>query len=450
MVSLSRRTVSGLITTSGCQWNDWSADYRLLSKERYDPEAVFGVVRQELTDSLKEASPLLVAIDDTTSRKKGRKIPGTAWRRDSMSPPFHPNLIWGQRFIQLSGIFPPDKKDAPGRAIPIDLHHAPSAKKPSKKAPPESWAEYRRACKQQSLSRQGVERIQKLRADMDDDGETERSLWMVGDGSYTNGTVLKNIPENTVFTGRIRSDAKLHLPPTEEEVSGKLGRRLKYGKTIIRPEEVRQDPTIEWQKTPVYAAGKVHEFRYKTVGPLLWRKSGADRPLRLVIIAPLGYRLTRHSKLLYRRPAYLICTDPNIIAADLVKAYVNRWDIEVNFRDEKGLLGFNEAQVRTEAGSRLAPALAVSAYAILLLAASKVFGANGIPSALPPPKWRKNMKRSRASTNDLMNHLRFELWATAIGKSNFSHFATPHQANTKSEKYLPNLPSALFYAHPSA
>ena len=41
-----------------------------------------------------------------------------------------------------------------------------------------------------------------------------------------------------------------------------------------------------------------------------WRKAGPDMPLLLVVIKPLGYRLRKGSKLLYRQPAFLICTDP--------------------------------------------------------------------------------------------------------------------------------------------
>ena len=154
------------------------------------------------------------------------------------------------------------------------------------------------------------------------------------------------------------------------------------------------DESTEWQTVSIYAAGKMHEMKFKTIGPVLWRKSGPERLLRLVVIAPLAYRLNRHSGLLYRQPAYLICSEWEIDPAKIVKAYVNRWDIEVNFRDEKGLLGFNEAQVRTKAGAELAPALAVSSYAVLLLAASKVFGANGIPSQL----------RSEEHTSELQSH----------------------------------------------
>jgi len=75
---------------------------------------------------------------------------------------------------------------------------------------------------------------------------------------------------------------------------------------------LRQDESVPWQKVEAFAAGKRHEFRIKTIGPVLWRKAGADLPLRVVVIAPLGYRLRKGSRMLYRQPAYLICTDPDL------------------------------------------------------------------------------------------------------------------------------------------
>jgi hypothetical protein len=43
----------------------------------------------------------------------------------------------------------------------------------------------------------------------------QRQLLVSGDGSYTNRTVLRQLPERTTFIGRIRKDAKLcqALPP---------------------------------------------------------------------------------------------------------------------------------------------------------------------------------------------------------------------------------------------
>ena len=106
-----------------------------------------------------------------------------------------------------------------------------------------------------------------------------------------------------------------------------------------------------------FAAGKRHLFKIKTISPLRWRPAGKEHDMRLiVVIAPLGYRLTKHSGLLYRQAAYLICSDPDASIKEILQAYVWRWDIEVNFRDEKTLLGLGQAQVRHERSVENVPA----------------------------------------------------------------------------------------------
>ena len=75
----------------------------------------------------------------------------------------------------------------------------------------------------------------------------------------------------------------------------------------------------------------------------------------------MGYRLTIGGRLLYRQPAYLICTDSRMALAEFLQQFLWRWDIEVNFRDEKTLLGVGQAQVRTASSNQNAPALAVAA-----------------------------------------------------------------------------------------
>lgn len=437
--------MTSLITTGGRQFEDWSADYRFFSKQRFDPQALFGVIRRGVTEHLDPDDPLIVAMDDTISRKKGRKIPGASWRRDPMSPPFQANLVWGRRFIQISAILPPGRDDAPGRAVPIDFVHAPTVPRPKKTASPEEHAQYRRESRKCSLSQQGVKRIKHLKDQLAVDGEARRPLCVSVDGSYTNGTVLKNLPENTTLIGRIRRDASLHRLPEPRE-NGTVGRRRLYSEKTMTPEELRLDPAVEWETAQVYAAGKVHAMQYKSVAPLLWRAAGPHRHLRLFAIAPLKYRLSRRSKVLYRQPAFLICTDPDLDPEQVLRAYVSRWDIEVNFRDEKQIIGFDQAQVRTPTSTSTAPAFAVAAYAILLLASARAFGINGSPGALPPPKWRARQTKPRASTSDLANHLRFELWGQAISTPSFSHFPTPSPSEPIPKKCRPSLASTLFYA----
>ncbi len=83
----------------------------------------------------------------------------------------------------------------------------------------------------------------------------------------------------------------------------------------------------------------MHTFRVKEMTPILWRKAGADLPVRIVVIAPVGYRLRKGGKLLYRQPAYLLCTDLDLPIEEVLQDYPWRWDIEVDLRDLKGTLG---------------------------------------------------------------------------------------------------------------
>jgi hypothetical protein len=438
LLCLGRHTLTGVLGTSGRLFCDWSADYRMYSSQRVKIENLFAPVRQALTDRLSSSEPLVVALDDTRIRKSGGKTHGVKYVRDPMGPPFHVNFIKAQRFLQISMASPADNGMA--RMVPIDFVHAPAPQKPRRNADQQTFAQFRKLQREMALPKVGADRLQALRSAMDADGQRARLLWAAADGGYTNRSFIKNLPPRTVAVGRIRGDAKLyHLP---ESTQGKPGRNRVYGSRAPTPEDLWKDETIPWQTVDAFAAGKIHHFKIKTIGPLRWRPAGKDFDLRLVVVAPLGYRLTKQSRVLYRRPAFLICTDSDAPLQMILQSYLWRWDIEVNFRDEKTLLGVGQAQVRHEHSVNNVPALAVAAYAMLLTAATKAFGPTGQPNSLPSPKWRRKHPR-RASTQSLIQHLRHEVWAHAI---HFSGFASKHSPDTNHQKLNRSLESALFYA----
>ncbi len=438
LVMLGRHTITARILTSGGGLGDWSADYRLYARQRFDPDALFAVVRQKFQQAVPPDSPFLVAIDDSILRKTGPRIPGVAYRRDPMGPPFHVNFVRALRVLQISALMPLGP-GAPPRAVPIDFIHAPTAKKPSPKASPRQWEDYRSAARQANISRQARQRVHRLRGQLDAD----RTLWVLSDGRLTNRNFLAHLPPNTVAVGRIRRDAKLyHLPQTQPNGAG---RRRIYGEPAPTPEQLRVDPQILWQTVKARVHGKPCSFRIKVLSPLRWRATSCQT-LQLVVIAPLKYRLRKGSPLLYRQPAYLICTDPVADPEAILQAYLQRWDIEINFRDEKTLLGAAHPQVRNPHSVQHAPALTVAAYALLLTAASPASPGQSHSSLLPDPKWRRTRKPSRPSTQKLIQQLRRELWGSAIRQPNFSHFSSTQHSRQKSEKSIPSLANAVFYA----
>jgi hypothetical protein len=78
--------------------------------------------------------------------------------------------------------------------------------------------------------------------------------------------------------------AKQHGPPNRCDYSHQKSRRF----SAPTPEGLRADESLPWQKIQACAAGQRHEFRIKTLGPVLWRKAGASKPVRIIVIAPLG------------------------------------------------------------------------------------------------------------------------------------------------------------------
>jgi hypothetical protein len=344
-----------------------------------------------------------------------------------LSPPYHTNLVWALRFIQAVLLICPIDGIGAARAIPIAFNLAPPVPKPKKKKPPKTgdkndksdangkkvgqkttdpeWKQYYKMRRQQGLSAQGALLIQEIRSRLDDIADfTERILWVVVDASYCNITVLSRLAQRTVLIGRTRKD--IHLSALAEAQSGR-GRRRFYGKDLGTPEQMRKDHSIPWQRASIFAAGRSHQLRYKSVGPVLWRRGAQRRPLRLIIIAPLAYHA--HGHRLYRQPAYLLVTDPAVDVVQVLQAYFYRWEIEVDQKDEKDLLGVGQAQVWSKQAVSHQPAFHVASYAMLLLAAIQCFGLHSTTSLSRLPDWRKRKPPLRLSAAQLIARLRAEL-----------------------------------------
>jgi hypothetical protein len=437
--------MTGLLTTCGGEFQDWSAAYRIFSQERLPVADLFAVLRRALLAQLPPQAPLCVAVDDTLLHKSGTRIPGVAWRRDPLGPPFQTNFVRAQRFLQLSAAVP--LADRAYRMIPIAFQHAPTPSRPSPQASPEALQAHRHAARLASLPRLAAAQISALRQSLDaEPGGLQRPLHVCVDGGYTNRSVLKTLPPRTTLIGRIRKDAKLFFPPPIPPSAPHPGRPRRYGAPAPTPEQLRTDETQPWTTLEISLSGAPHQMRVKSLGPVLWRTAGLALVLQIVVIAPLGYRLRKNSKVLYRRPAFLVATDPALDLGTIVQGYVQRCDIETNFREEKTLLGVGQAQVRNPHSIEAVPALQVASYAMLLLATLRSMRQPGPADVLPSPKWNAASPPTRFSTARAINQLRAELWGHLLGLTNFSGFVAQRTCSTKSQKLAPDLPSAVLYA----
>ena len=451
LTCLGRHTLSGLLCTAGQQFRDWSAAYRLFERERLDGDALWRVPLAGVLDTLPSTSPVVALIDDPLLRKRGRHVAGASWRRDPLGPHFTDNFIWASRFLQISLALPEHPEVAIGaaRAIPADLLHAPSPRKPSRRADPTGpeWQNWRAASAASAISRRGAQRLTHLREAIDQfSGGASRALRVCADATFTNRTVLRDLPARTTLLGRIRKDARLYALPTAEQENQERGRRRCYGQRLPTPEQLRRDESIPWTVVPAFAAGNVHDFDIKFITPVRWKPAGGQRQLSLLIVRPIAYRLRKRAPLSYRNPAYLISTDPTLSPQQILQTYLWRWEIELNFRDEKTLLGFGQPQVRSDPAVRTTAAFFVFVYALLLLALENNHLAH---SPLPRPRWqrlRPQRPHSRITTPQAISLLRADLWASALGLQNKSGFAASEDRATKPLLIENHLQSAVLYA----
>jgi hypothetical protein len=390
-------TLTRILASLGRDQQDGSADYQLHARADWQ--------EQDLFDALLPSALLPcpgrfvpVALDDTRLRKTGKRIPTAFWQRDPLSPPFRVNLQWGLRFLQASLLLPlPRKHNVNARAVPVRFVAAPSLKKPKAKADAQEQEKYREQRKQYNLSQQAVGLLTGLRQSLDRAGVPQKRLLVAGDGSFCHRTLFRTPLDRIDLLCRTRADVRLCRPAP-------AGSRRRYDQEKFTPEQVRQDQAVAWQCSPLWPGGKRRKLRYKEVDWVLWQSGAGRRPLRLLVVAPVPYRRTPRSRLSYRRSAYLLTTDRSTPARQLLPVYLDRWEIEVNHRDEKTILGVGQAQRWSRRSVARQPALVVAAYSALLRASLEVYGVTRNEVYRSLPKWRR--KSQRPSCLDLVTLLR--------------------------------------------
>jgi hypothetical protein len=404
LICLGRRCLTRIIWANGGQSRSWSAEYFLHSRCQWEPQELF---RPILKRALEYCPQRLVgvAIDDTRLRKTGRSISQAFYQRDPLSPPFHINLVLGLRFLQASLLVPLHRNAPVGtRALPIRFQEVSRVKRPGKRATEEMQQQYRDAAKQKNLSRSFVEMGQQLRQELDQAGGRNKVLVLAGDGSFCNRTCFAEIPERSALLVRARKDAKLCF---RAPVSEQRGARRFYSTEKFTPQQVRQNESRDWKTTKIFYGGKRRKIRYKQVAEVYWQRGAKQRPLRLIVLAPTPYRKSKSKRLYYRDPAYLLTTDLRSAPKQLLQIYFDRWQIEVNHREEKDTLGVGQAQLWNVTSVPKQPVLAVAAYSALLLASLKAFGAERGAAYAALPKWRRSARRP--SCLDLITLLRKEM-----------------------------------------
>ena len=401
------RTISRVIAACGLDQQDWSADYRVFSRSPWEQRKLFKPLIQEGCDYFSGLDHINLAGDFTHLTKTGRHIPNVHCMRDPMSPAFHVNLIYGLRFLQYTMLLPlygkaEDEQElsSPPRSIPICFEEVPVLKKPGRKADAKELDLYKKAMRKRPSSQMAFDHLRKLREDFDATGVQDKDLLIALDGGFCNKVFFGEVLPRVELVVRCRKDAKLRT-------GVQPGQRGFYSKESFTPESVRTDEGRPYKKDLFFHGGDWRQMRYKEVKDVFWPNGGRRRKLRLIILAPTPYRNSPHGRTNYRQPAYILTTDFKRPAIEIIQCYLDRWQIEVNHREEKSQFGVGDAQVRNVKSVPRQPSFVVAVYAMMLMAAQKAYGSERGKVYVPLPKWRKGARRP--SCLDIISQLRREM-----------------------------------------
>lgn len=397
---LHRKTITNFIRLLGLELQDWSKHYKLYSRSQWDPDKLFKPIIAKAIP-LGNDGYIQVGADYTSIKKTGKHIPNTSLIRDPMSPKFRHNLMWGLTFLHVAIVLPCYRfSSLAARSLPIRWKLLPKMQKPTKNSTQEERAAYDQFLKENNRSRMFVKILQQLRKAVDEEGHADKKLLVALDGDFCNRNVLLANCERTEFVIRARKNIKLCF----KDESG--GRRF-YAKEKFTPEEIRQDETNEWQKATIFHGGEFRGVDYKEVKKVHWQGGAKRRELRMIVVRPIPYRRTKKGRLLYRQPAYLLCTDLELSVEKILQAYFDRWELEGNHKEIKHFLGIGQAQLRNPKSVEKQPAQMVAAYSALMLAGVLYFQTADWQEMIEKTKWYQ--KQKRPSCRDLSRRLEEEL-----------------------------------------
>jgi hypothetical protein len=379
-----RRTVTAALRVMGLADNKHFTNYhRVLNRNRWSPwllsKLLLGLI---IRVCLPAGIPLVVLIDDTLERRRGRKIKYKGWFRDPIrSTAKHVTKSLGIRWLCLAILVPVPWSQRPW-ALPFMVIPALGPKTSAKLGK-----------RHRTLVDWAMIMIRKVRC-----WQPDREIVLVGDGTYAAVPLIQccqRLKGPVKLVSRLRLDACLHDFPGPQP-KGKRGPKPKKGARQPSLQARLANPKTRWQRLRVlWYGGREKEIEIVT-GVSLWYRRGLDPvPIRWVLL-----RCPEDSF----APQAFFCSDPTISAESTIIWFIGRWNIEVTFEELRAHMGFEtQRQWSDKAIERTTPCL-FGIFSLVVLMAKVLY-----PKRLPisQASW---YPKEEATFSDALAAVRNHLW----------------------------------------
>jgi hypothetical protein len=406
----------------GIMDGDWSAWYRLFSRERFEEEQLARTLLGETVKEVPENEPYVVGVDGVQIPRSSLKMPGTSWLKAPRTPVFKVGIHRAQRFLHGSWLTP--MQSGYSRAVPLRFLPAFPPKAKEANVPPQREWEA------------GLAFVNWVRQCLDRAGRTTQSMLVLADGSFDTLGFWAGLPERVILAVRTARNRALYWLP---EPHPGPGRPASYGEQAPHPGDWLHKG-LSWQKREIPVRGKLILMKFQVLGPFV-RAGLPEIPLFLFVVKGMHRKIGKKKlRWKHRKPSFYLVSAVQVngewqlpLPLETILAWLwQRWELEVAHREMKSGFGIGEKQCWNPRSTLTSIQWSVWVYAILLLSAYRTWGLlNGPPV---PTRWWQGAKRW--SFNTLWRQYRAELW----GNPQFQALWTQTPDNwLKKEDFLTHL-----------
>ena len=419
MLAPGKRTVASALRAVGLQEEKRFCRYhRVLSRALWSSREVGRVLLELLVETFAPDGPLVLGVDETLERRRGKRIVAKGIYRD-------PVRSTHQHFVKASGLrwvcltlLAPVPWASRVWALPFLSALAHSER-------------YAKECgkRHKSLTEWAWQMLLVVRR-----LHPQRQIVAVADGGYASLKLLdrcRKLKNPITFITRLRLDAALYEPAAPRK-PGQMGRPRLKGSRLPNLSAVGEDPKRAWRPITVSnwygGTERVVEIVSDTA---VWYSTGLPAvPVRWVLIRdPQEKKFDTQA---------LLCTDLDADPVRIISWFVRRWQMETTFQEVRQRLGFETQRHWSDlAIQRTAPAL-LGLFSVVALLAHR-YTAKG-EGTVRGAAW---YDKTRPTFSDALALVRRQLWAQ---EETFCGSAQENDMVKVPREFVERLTDAVCYA----
>ena len=319
ILSPGKRTVSAVLQVMGLSQERHFQNYhRVLNRAVWSSRQASRILLTEIVKVFAPSGVLVMGIDDTIERRKGKRIAAKGIYRDPVrSSDSHFVKVSGLRWLSLMLLVEISWAQRVW-ALPFFTVLAPSERY--------NQTHHRGHKKLTDWARQMIAQVRRWLP--------EHSIVVVADSSFAALELLNaalELPVPVHLVTRLRLDAALYQP-APVRLPKQTGRPRKVGKRLPTLKTLLSDATTVWQAVTMQRWYGGHDYTVALASQTaVWYHTGLPPvPIRWVLVKDPQSKF---------EPQAFLCTDLDATPEQMLHWFRQRWQVEVTFEEARAHLG---------------------------------------------------------------------------------------------------------------